>query len=110
RGLENYLDKIMVMNPGNTLVASTPPPDLAERQKHFQQGRGTLREKMLAYEKQLLEQALELAGGNQSEAARMLGLREQTFRYRLGKNQLPKSRKTRATRRISAIRRDAKRG
>ena len=43
----------------------------------------TFREKVEAYERQLLQEALDAAGGNQSEAARRLGLSRGTFLEKL---------------------------
>ena len=46
---------------------------------------GTFRERVEAYERQLIHDALAAAGGNQADAARRLGLAYHRFRYYAGK-------------------------
>ncbi|WP_224248390.1 helix-turn-helix domain-containing protein [Hyalangium gracile] len=53
-------------------------------------GTGTLREQVAAFERSLIARALEEAGGNQSEAARRLGLTRVTLIDKLKRHGLRK--------------------
>jgi len=46
-------------------------------------GNSSLDEALSAVQRQLIQDALDRSGGNQSKAAKLLGLREATLRYRL---------------------------
>jgi DNA-binding NtrC family response regulator len=46
-------------------------------------GNSSLDEALAAMQRQLVQDALDRSGGNQSQAAKLLGLREATLRYRL---------------------------
>ncbi len=49
-------------------------------------GGGTFKEQAAAFERRLLEDALQTEGGNQAAAARRLGLSYHQFRYHHGKS------------------------
>jgi DNA-binding NtrC family response regulator len=105
RELQNYIERIMAMTPGNTLHPTPLPRDLEERGSAVRLSRRRRLVDMVAeLERRAIREALERAGGNQSQAARELGMTEQTLRYRLKKlspehvRQHSRIRKTRRTR------------
>jgi DNA-binding NtrC family response regulator len=57
------------------------PVDLAFDRDNDSIGSGSFKERVEAYERQLIAQAYEQSGGNQAEAARALGLSYHQFRY-----------------------------
>jgi transcriptional regulator with PAS, ATPase and Fis domain len=101
RQLENYLERLMTLSTSSVLRPEPPPPDLVG-------GRGAprgLSGRRLAavieeLEREMIREALRRSRGNQSLAARDLGLTEQSMRYRIRKYGLP-DRRSRRTRRFS---------
>jgi Nif-specific regulatory protein len=90
RELQNYIERVLAMTPGRVLRPVPPPSDLAERATAGRPGRGRrLTEVVEEVERQMLTEALQKARGNQSVAARNLGMTEQTLRYRMRKYGLP---------------------
>lgn len=84
RELQNYIERVMAMSPGNVLVPNPLPRDLEARAGRPRPTRGRrYRDQVAEFERELLQAALDRAGGNKSRAARDLGLTEQTLRYRL---------------------------
>jgi transcriptional regulator with GAF, ATPase, and Fis domain len=86
RELQNYVERVMAMTPGRALV---PLPQLKDNaaqapKPRFERGR-RLTEMVGELERRLVRDALERCGGNQSRAARELGLTEQSLRYRIQK-------------------------
>jgi two-component system response regulator AtoC len=73
RELEGTIARLVATCEQPTLTAADLAPD-AERPPT-----GTFREKVAAYERALVREALEASGGNQSEAARKLGLSRVTL-------------------------------
>ena len=93
RELQNYIERVLAMNPGRTLRPNPPPRDLEERGTTLRIGRGgRLTEVVQDLERRLLTEALQKARGNQSVAARSLGMTEQKLRYRMRKYGLPSPR------------------
>jgi DNA-binding NtrC family response regulator len=89
RELANCLERAMIFAEtpyidAHDLILQTPASKTAEAGWQLPDG-GLRLEDM---EKQLLEAALQRARGNKSQAARLLGLSRDTFRYRLEKYQL----------------------
>ncbi|HEY5998982.1 MAG TPA: sigma-54 dependent transcriptional regulator [bacterium] len=98
RELENVVERVMAMHPGEPITAAALP-------EHIRTGEGggrlapaegappaaippegiNLEETVNEFEKRLVAQALQLAGGRRAEAARLLGLNDRTLRYRLDK-------------------------
>ncbi len=100
RELQNYIERLMAMTPGKVLRPDQLPHDLQKRaraQGRIDRGR-TLREMVAELERRQLQEALERHAGNQSEAARELGLTEQSLRYRLRRYALPAKRHFQRTR------------
>lgn len=94
RELQNYIERLMAMTPGKVLRPDPLPHDLQKRARAA--GRPdrtrTLREMVAELERRQVQEALERHGGNQSQAARELGLTEQSLRYRLRRYALPAKR------------------
>src|SRR5262249_34190658 len=87
RELQNYVERLMAMTPGSVLEPAPLPDDLLQRALDGQRGDpgGSLRDRVEALERRQVLEALERHRGNQSRAARELGLTEQSLRYRLRK-------------------------
>ncbi len=103
RELQNYVERVMAMTTGRVLNPVPLPRDLETRGKRLRISRGKrLQEVVGEIERKLIREALDRSGGNQSGAARELGLTEQSLRYRLRKFQ---SDDTRAFRRVRKKRR-----
>ncbi|MBI3695822.1 MAG: sigma-54-dependent Fis family transcriptional regulator [Acidobacteria bacterium] len=81
RELENIIQRAMVLSPGPALDASDIQLDTAPRSESapFLPEGITLDQ----YERELIREALRRAGGNKSQAARLLGLTRNALRYRL---------------------------
>jgi len=86
RELQNYIERIMAMTPGPGLHPQPPPRDLEGRVTRPRSERGKRLPELVAdLERRFIRETLERCGGNQSRAARELGLTEQSLRYRLRK-------------------------
>ena len=86
RELQNYIERVMAMTPGRVLHPRPLPRDLEGRPPRPRLGRGRRLVDLVAdLERRLIREALERCGGNQSRAARELGMTEQSLRYRLRK-------------------------
>ena len=96
RELQNYVERVITLTPGNVLRPVPPPRDLAHRGEAFRPGH-KLSDTLGTIERKNLADALERAGGNQSLAARMLGVSERSIRYKLRKYGL-RTRQSRRTR------------
>ncbi|HKQ57300.1 MAG TPA: sigma 54-interacting transcriptional regulator, partial [Candidatus Eisenbacteria bacterium] len=93
RELQNYIERVLAMNPGRTLRPVPPPRDLEERATTLKIGRtGRFTEVVLDVERRLVIEALQRSGGNQTVAARALGMSEAKLRYRMRKYGLPGTR------------------
>ncbi len=95
RELQNYIERLMAMNPGRVLHPKPLPHDLQQRalaRPHPERAR-PLGEMVAELEKRHLLEALERHAGNQSRAARELGMTEQSLRYRLRKYTLARARR-----------------
>jgi DNA-binding NtrC family response regulator len=99
RELENYVERVMAMNPGRMLPPIPPPRDLQDRRPPLRTGRARPLPDMLdEIERRAIEEALERSKGNQSSAAKALGITEQALRYRLKKFDMESSRQKRRSR------------
>jgi DNA-binding NtrC family response regulator len=101
RELENYIERVMALNQGDMLRPEPPPPDLARHRTMVSTRGKKLLDVIGKLERRMVRDALERARGNQSIAARELGLTEQSMRYRLRKYGLEgrRNRRTRQYRR-----------
>ncbi|MBL9016891.1 MAG: sigma-54-dependent Fis family transcriptional regulator, partial [Myxococcales bacterium] len=75
RELENLVTRLVALSEGGTL----DEPALAGRGLAAPATTGTFRERVEQLERSMLREALDGSGGNQSEAARRLGLSRATF-------------------------------
>jgi Nif-specific regulatory protein len=92
RALQNYIERIMAMNPGPVLHPRPLPRDL-EAQPGLRMPRGRkLASVVEDLERRMISEALERTEGNQSAAAKELGLSEPSLRYKLKKYGAPGSR------------------
>src|SRR5258708_6033489 len=86
RELQNYIERILAMSPGPVLYPDPPPRDLETRAGTIRVGHGRrLSEVVARLERKLVSDALDRAHGNQSLAARELGMTEQSIRYKIRK-------------------------
>ncbi len=86
RELQNYIERVLAMSPGRVLYPDPLPRDLEGRPGGVRLGHARrLPDLVGELERRMTSEALERAGGNQSLAARELGLTEQSLRYRLRK-------------------------
>jgi DNA-binding NtrC family response regulator len=100
RELQNYIERLMAMTPGRSLHPKPLPHDLERRlhgRIHVQRDQ-PLGEQVAELERRQVQRALERNHGNQSKAARELGLTEQSLRYRLRKYAIIKDRRFRRSR------------
>jgi Nif-specific regulatory protein len=93
RELQHYIERLLVMSDAPMLEPLFFPEDLSKGSSPASAppqilgieplGNSSLDEALAAVQRQLIQDALDRAGGNQSQAAKLLGLREATLRYRL---------------------------
>ncbi|MBM3775383.1 MAG: sigma-54-dependent Fis family transcriptional regulator [Acidobacteria bacterium] len=85
RQLENVIERSLVMCAGEQLDAADIRLDTGPRTQNHAGG-NFLPEGMTLdqYEQEIIREALRRAGGNKSQAARLLGLSRNALRYRLG--------------------------
>jgi len=93
RELQNYIERLMAMNPGSTLHPSPLPRDLEHRSPDRLNRPGTLAEITEDIERRMIREALARSDWNQTAAARKLGLTEQSLRYKLRKYGISESRR-----------------
>ena len=100
RELQNYIERIMAITPGTVLLPDPLPRDLESRPTRLRLDRGRkLADIVDEVERKLIREAMARSGGNQSRAARELGLTEQSLRYRLRKQAAEETRRNRRIRR-----------
>ncbi len=88
RELENIIERAVVITRGPVIQTEDLPFAIKRKVKPHSVPRepgGTLKERVEALEKRLIEEALEQAGFNQTKAANLLGLSERMLRYKLRK-------------------------
>ncbi len=91
RQLENVIERLVVLARADTLHAEDLPAELRGSEKVFGGVRMELPDDGIVLdevERELLREALERTGGNQSAAARYLGISRQTLIYRMQKHGL----------------------
>jgi two-component system NtrC family response regulator len=102
RELQNYIERLMALS-ADTVLQPEPMPDELRSPGSIRRVPGggrarPLREHVAELEKRRLLEALDRSGGNQSRAARDLGITEQALRYRLRKYGLLRVRQFRRVR------------
>jgi DNA-binding NtrC family response regulator len=89
RELENIIEQSVVLSRADTIAVRDLPMIVkgmgSESKKADPFGQGTFIERVEAFEKELIDQALERAQGVQTRAARILGITERHLRYKLNK-------------------------
>jgi two-component system NtrC family response regulator len=85
RELENLVHRAVVLCRGDVVTTSDLPLHLAGLKPEAKGEAGTFAERVEAFEKALIFDALEKAGGVQTRAAAALGMSERHLRYKLKK-------------------------
>jgi two-component system NtrC family response regulator len=88
RELENIIERAVVLTRGKIITLNDLPMNIKgfkEEKTLSALGKGTLTEQVEAIEKQLIFDALQESGGNQTKAGKLLGLTERNLRYKLKK-------------------------
>jgi len=88
RELENIIERAVVLTRGKVITLGDLPMNIRgfkEEKTLAALGKGTLTEQVEAIEKQLIFDALQQSGGNQTKAGKLLGLTERNLRYKLKK-------------------------
>jgi transcriptional regulator with GAF, ATPase, and Fis domain len=99
RELQNYIERVLAMTPGDTLHPSPPPRHPGSEPAVPRRRRGTtLADLVKELECRSIAETLERTHGNQSLAARELGMTEQSLRYRIKKYRLGAPRQNQRTR------------
>ncbi len=88
RELQNYLERLLALTPGSYLSPEPAPRDVSSTPTRAPARNRRLARVIKDYERRVLMDALRASGGNQSQAARDLGLTEQALRYRLKKHRM----------------------
>jgi two-component system NtrC family response regulator len=88
RELENIIERAVVLTRGKVITLNDLPMSIKgfkEERTITAPGEGTLTEQVETLEKQLIFDALQESGGNQTKAGKLLGLTERNLRYKLKK-------------------------
>lgn len=88
RELENIIERAVVLTRGKVITLNDLPINIKgfkEEKALASLDEGTLTEQVEALEKQLIFDALQESGGNQTKAGKLLGLTERNLRYKLKK-------------------------
>ncbi len=88
RELENIIERAVVLTRGKVITLNDLPMHIKgfkEEKTLATLGKGSLTEQVEAIEKQLIFDALQESGGNQTKAGKLLGLTERNLRYKLKK-------------------------
>jgi transcriptional regulator with GAF, ATPase, and Fis domain len=91
RELRNIIERSILLGSGDNITADDLPAELRESDTVSAMGEGRYLNltptgiDFSRLERELVEQALKLAGGNQTQAARLLGMNRDQIRYRIEK-------------------------
>ena len=88
RELENIIERAVVLTRGKVITLNDIPMNIKgfkEEKTLAMLGEGNLTEQVGTLEKQLIFDALQESGGNQTKAGKLLGLTERNLRYKLKK-------------------------
>jgi two-component system NtrC family response regulator len=88
RELENIIERAVVLTREKIITLNDLPINIKgfkEEKSIAMSGEGTLTEQVEALEKQLIYDALQESGGNQTKAGKLLGITERNLRYKLKK-------------------------
>ena len=88
RELENIIERAVVLTRSKVITLNDLPMNIKgfkEEKSLASFGEGTLTEQVETLEKQLIYDALQQSGANQTKAGKLLGLTERNLRYKLKK-------------------------
>jgi two-component system NtrC family response regulator len=88
RELENIIERAVVLSRGKVITLADLPMNIKGFKEEKTIGsldEGTITDQVEALEKQLIYDALQQSGGNQTKAGKLLGLTERNLRYKLKK-------------------------
>jgi len=85
RELENLIHRAVVLCRGRMITTAELPLHLTDLRAEGEVPQGSLPERLATFERRLLLEAMDAAGGVQTRAARALGISERHLRYRLRK-------------------------
>lgn len=85
RELEHLIQRIGVLVRGSTIKQEDLPQEV---RFHSAASQGKLKQRLEAVEKEMISQAMQRHSGNQSQAARELGISERVMRYKLSKYEI----------------------
>jgi DNA-binding NtrC family response regulator len=90
RELENIVQRVLVLTRGDVVASEDLPSSLRDGEGRESPGMvviegATLPEQIAAFESRAIEEALRAENGNQTRAARRLGISERALRYKLAK-------------------------
>ena len=89
RELENIIERAIVLARGNMITTDDLPMHTRSGESEAKQPKGSsLTEMVERFEQKLIIEALDKAGGNQSQASKSLGIGERKLRYKLKKYQV----------------------
>ena len=85
RELENIIERSVIMSRGSVITERDLPPltGISDDGKDMKTDNSDYENSMRNYESEFLKNALKKAGGNQSQAARAIGISERRLRSRL---------------------------
>ena len=90
RELKNLVSRLALSCPSNLVSSEDLPVELGKQDPGKVAAKPeTFTEIMASMERKILSEALQSAGGNQSKAARSLGMKLSTFRDRIAKHTIP---------------------
>ncbi|HAE37892.1 MAG TPA: two-component system response regulator, partial [Candidatus Riflebacteria bacterium] len=90
RELENLIERLFFLVPDQMIDLNDLPQEFGDFVEQVEKADpNSLQEKVNRLEKQCIFEALKVSNGNQSEAARELGINERTLRYKMKKLGLP---------------------
>jgi len=88
RELQNVIERAVILSPGREITEDQLPPEIVKRDKQIELDEFKLPKNgvnLNDLEKSLIKQALDMTNGNQTEAARLLGITRHTLIYRMEK-------------------------
>ena len=89
RELENLMHRAMVLARGSLLSTTDFPIHVSQLKGENRDARASFVERVTEFERALIVDALERAGGIQTRAAALLGMSERHLRYKLKKYEIP---------------------
>jgi len=91
RELENIIERIVILSKDNTLTVADLPPHLAPKKNQLEQlsvpsvGKNKMTEVVDYIEHKMIEEALKITNGQQTQAAELLGINRGSLIYKMKK-------------------------